>query len=175
MYHARRLSLPLALAALMLLSSAALAVDLEWGLGGSARDLDPTYENLNWGFRDVAWGSEKDEIGEKYTLDMCTEVGPKMENCNVADANRSLGDIPLQHVRFFFYDEIFFGVSLKYEPAYEQDVLKKVVELLGEPTGERDNFPIWDLPRISVWASDTHFSLRSKTVFGQPEKSGGTF
>lgn len=164
------------LAALLLFPASAPAADLEWGLGEHARDLDPTHENLNWGFRNDAWGTEKDDIEDRHMLQQCAVIGPALENCVVTDANLSIGPIPLQSLRYIFFDEKFAGVALKYPPAYEKDMFQKIVELLGDPSGERDSFPVWELPYVSAWASDTHFSLRSKRVMGQSAPdSGGTF
>lgn len=155
----------------------AWTLEMQWGLGEHEKGLDPTHENLNWGFRDIAWGTAKSDVEEKHTLNQCSTIGIDVENCNVADANLSLGDIPLKHVRYLFHDDKFYGVSLKYSSIYEQDVLHKIVNLLGDPTGEVNSFPAWNFPSISVWASDTHFSLRSKKTRDESSSpdSGGTF
>lgn len=152
------------------------AQDVQWGLGENAEALDPTYENLNWGFRGVAWGTSFEELEESHALDQCWLIGPGVRNCNVGNANLSLGNVPLEHIRFMFSGDTFFAVSLKYAPQYQKDVLQKVIALLGEPTGERDTFPTWDLEYLAVWASDTHFSVTSKrTLGGSVQHSGGTF
>lgn len=173
------LTLCCAAALLLLLSpcAPAMAVDVQWGLGSHAKNLDPTHENLNWGFRHVAWGTEKDDVEERHVLNQCMNIGMGIENCNVADANLSLGQTPLKHVRFLFLNDAFYGVSLKYAPIHQKDIYQQITELIGPPTGEQDSFPLWDLEQIIIWASDTHFSLRCKTIPGsnaEPD-SGGTF
>ncbi len=165
-----------AAAVLLLLCASAMALDVEWGLGTHAKDLDPTHENLNWGFRNVAWGTEKDDVEERYTLNQCMNIGMGIENCNVADTNLSLGQTPLKHVRFLFLNDAFYGVSLKYAPVHQKEIYQKVTALIGPPTGEQDSFPLWDLKHIIIWTSDTHFSLRCKSISENSEPdTGGTF
>ena len=138
-----------------------------------AADATP---DLRTGFRGLEWGTELDVVEDYHTLEQCWEIGPEALNCSVVDANRSLGDVPLQHVRYLFFQERFYGVSLKYAPAQQERIRVMVEDLLGPPTGERDRFPLWDLPEIKAWASDTHFSVQSKKVLGVEKKdSGGTF
>ncbi len=149
------------------------SLEVEWGLGKNAAALDKSYENLNWGFRGTAWGTDKNIVQQRYLLDDCQEIAQETQNCNVRDANLSLGDVPLMHVRYMFHKEKFYGVSLKYETAHYKEVLHMAANLLGDPTGERDDFPIWDLPQIEVWISNSHFSVKDKAVLGFAQQDGG--
>lgn len=136
--------------------------DVQWGLGKDSHALDKTHENLNWGFRGIPWGREKEKVGEEYELVQCSLVEPEVESCLALNATQEVGDIPLQYVRLVFTSEKFSGVSLRYDKEHYEKMLEKLVVLLGDPSGERETFPYWELPMISAWASNTHFSVRKK-------------
>lgn len=152
-----------ALAAALLLSigQARAGENVEWGLGEDAHALDETHENLNWGFRGLAWGTSFDDVEEQYDL-VCNELSDVELSCHAKNAVHAVDEIPLVYVRFVFLDEAFTGISLKYDEKYYKPMLKKLLALLGDPTAERESFPVWELPMISAWASNTHFALRKR-------------
>ncbi len=152
----------------IVLTSAAYAADVQWG-------VEETAENLNWGFRGTPWGAEKSEVEKLQPLDGCVEMNPVELNCNATQANLSIKNVPLVHIRYQFLKEKFYGVALKFQPAYRKEMRAMVEELLGAPTGTRDNIPIWDLPDIMAWCSDTHFSVKAKKILGEEIHKGGGF
>ncbi len=153
----------------VLIVSAAWGTDIEWGLEG-------TKDNLNWGFRGIAWGTGKSDVKDKQPLDNCVEMNSMEENCNAPEANLSVKDVPLIHLRYQFLDDKFYGISMKFAPKFQKRMRLIMSELLGPPTGLRDNYiPLWDLPDINVWVSDTHLSVKWKKILGEVKehKDGG--
>ncbi len=147
---------------------AAWATDVQWG-------VDESGENLNRGFRGVPWGASKSEVEKQETLDGCVEMSPVEENCNAPQANLSVKTVPLIHIRYQFLKDQFYGVAFKYQPMYHKEMLGIVEGMLGAPTLMRDNIPVWDLPDILAWCSNTHFSVKSKKILGEEVHKGGGF
>ena len=182
------------LAAALCFASPVSALEIEWGYPFSgetfvtqssvAPDAVPAQSNealegagLEKGFRGVSWGMSKEEMEDGLQMEFvqCIEMPGERLNCAVKGANKSIRDIPLQLLRYKFFNEVFYGISFKYNAKYEKDMYAVLKEVLGPPSDYRETFPVWHGDSFEAWATNTHFSFSSKKILKTKKHSGGTF
>lgn len=116
------------------------------------------------GFRGTMWGADKELLEESLQLVDCREISAIVENCLVGKQTDKYQDIPLVRTRYKFANGVFYAVSLKFKPENEKKVLRIAQSKLGTPTSFVEGVPQWEKDGVKAWASNTHFSLQSKTA-----------
>lgn len=142
-----------------------------------ASPADSEGAGLEDGFRGVSWGTTREDMEDELHMEFlqCLELPGGRLNCALKGANKSIRDIPLILLRYKFVNDVFYGISFKYDSKYEKELYAIYKEVLGPPTGYRESFPVWDGEDYAAWATDTHFSFSSKKVIKRKRHRGGTF